>query len=61
MSIHRDRQWDATLYIHTYIPLTLYPLRGSRGILDIPPRHTFYKNYAMKITADVTDGKPIDG
>jgi hypothetical protein len=25
--------------IHTYIPLTLYPRRGSRGISDIPPRH----------------------
>jgi hypothetical protein len=23
----------------TYIPLTLYPRRGSRGISDIPPRH----------------------
>jgi hypothetical protein len=22
-----------------YIPLTLYPLRGSRGVSDIPPRH----------------------
>jgi hypothetical protein len=26
-------------YIHSYIPLTLYPLRGSRGVSDIPPRH----------------------
>jgi hypothetical protein len=26
-------------YIHTYIPLTLYPRRGSRGISDIPLRH----------------------
>jgi hypothetical protein len=25
-------------YIHTYMPLTLYPLRGSRGISDIPSR-----------------------
>jgi hypothetical protein len=25
--------------IHTYIPLTLYPRRGSKGISDIPPRH----------------------
>jgi hypothetical protein len=24
--------------IHTYIPLKLYTRRGSRGILDIPPR-----------------------
>jgi uncharacterized Zn-finger protein len=23
----------------TYIPLTHYPRRGSRGISDIPPRH----------------------
>jgi hypothetical protein len=26
-------------YIHTYISLTPYPRRGSRGISDIPPRH----------------------
>jgi hypothetical protein len=26
-------------YIHTYIPLKLYPRRGSRGISDIPLRH----------------------
>jgi hypothetical protein len=26
------------VHIHTYIPLTLYPRRGSRGISDIPPR-----------------------
>jgi hypothetical protein len=25
-------------YIHTFIPLTLYPRRGSRGISDIAPR-----------------------
>jgi hypothetical protein len=25
--------------IHTYIPLTLYPRRGSRDISDTPPRH----------------------
>jgi hypothetical protein len=47
--------------IHTYIPLTLYPRRGSRGILDIThPPPTFYQNYlAMRNTADVTGGKPI--
>jgi hypothetical protein len=27
------------LNVNTYIPLTLYRLRGSRGISDIPPRH----------------------
>jgi hypothetical protein len=27
-----------TAAIHTYIPLTLYPQRGSRGISNIPPR-----------------------
>jgi hypothetical protein len=26
-------------YIHKYIPLTLYPRRGRRGISNIPPRH----------------------
>jgi hypothetical protein len=25
--------------VSTYISLTLYPRRGSRGILGIPPRH----------------------
>jgi hypothetical protein len=34
-----------------YIPLTLYPQRGSRGISDIPPRLMLY--------ADVSGGKPI--
>jgi hypothetical protein len=47
--------------IHTYIPLTLYPRTGSRGISDIPPRHPrFTKNLlAMRNTADVIGGKPI--
>jgi hypothetical protein len=41
----------------TYIALTLYPQRGSRGISDIP---LFYQNdLAMRNIADVTDGKPI--
>jgi hypothetical protein len=43
--------------MHTYIPLTLYPRRGSRGISETP---TFYQNYlAMSNTAYVTGGKPI--
>jgi hypothetical protein len=48
-------------YIHTYIPLTLYPRRGSRSIPDIPPRHARFtkKLLAMRNTADVTGGKPI--
>jgi hypothetical protein len=25
--------------LHTYIPLTLYPQRGCRGISNIPPKH----------------------
>jgi hypothetical protein len=28
-----------SILVNTYIPLTLYPRRGSRGISDIPPRH----------------------
>jgi hypothetical protein len=28
--------------VHTYIPLTLYPQRGSRGISDIPPRYPHF-------------------
>jgi hypothetical protein len=55
---------DGTLEIcqlyFTYIPLTLYPRRGSRGISDIAPTPTFYQNYlAVRNTADVTGGKPI--
>jgi hypothetical protein len=30
-------------HIHTYIPLTLYPRRGSRGISDNPQTSTFYQ------------------
>jgi hypothetical protein len=40
------------MYIHTYIPLTLYPPRDSRGILDIPPKRQNCS--AMSNTADVT-------
>jgi hypothetical protein len=32
-------QWNMSSNIHTYLPLTLYPRRGSRGISDIPLRH----------------------
>jgi hypothetical protein len=48
-----------TKYIHTYKPLTLYPLRSSRGVLDIAPRLMFYQNYLAVRTADMTGGKPI--
>jgi hypothetical protein len=34
----RKQKVEDYLYIHTYIPLTLYPRRGSSGISDIPPR-----------------------
>jgi hypothetical protein len=49
------------MHIHTYISLTLYPRRGSRGISDIPPRRPrFTKKYlAMRNTANVTGGKPV--
>jgi hypothetical protein len=33
------------VYLHTYIPLTLYPRRGSRGISNISPRHPRFTNY----------------
>jgi hypothetical protein len=52
-------------FIHTYIPLSLYPQRGIifiRGIIsDIPPRRLRFTKiiYAMSNTADVTGGKPI--
>jgi hypothetical protein len=65
--LRRNRlAWKATFPTPTpnltsYIPLTLYPRRGSGGI----SRHssetpTFYYNYlAMKNTADVSGGKLI--
>jgi hypothetical protein len=44
----------------TYIPLTLYPRRGSRGVSDIfPDAHVLLKLLAMRNTADVIGGKPI--
>jgi hypothetical protein len=35
------------LHTYTYITLTLYPRRGSRGISDIPPNHS----HSTKITS----------
>jgi hypothetical protein len=56
-------------FICTYIALSLYLRRGSRGILDIrdyirdyisSDAPKFYQNcLAMSNTADVTVGKPI--
>jgi hypothetical protein len=45
--------------IHIYIPLTLYPRRGSIGISVIPPRQQRFYQLATRYTADVTGGKPI--
>jgi hypothetical protein len=44
-------------YIHTYIPLTLDPRSGSRGVSDIPLRRPRFTK--MTNTADVIGGKPI--
>jgi hypothetical protein len=48
-------------YFCTYIlvPLTLYPRKGSRDILDIPPRYPHFTKMTMSNTAAVTGGKPI--
>jgi hypothetical protein len=46
------------LSLHTYIPLTLYPRRASRGISDNPPRRPRFTKI-IYLTADVTGGKPI--
>jgi hypothetical protein len=35
-------KWSYEEHIHTYIPLTLYPRRGSRGISNIPPRYPHF-------------------
>jgi hypothetical protein len=49
---------ECDTYRPTYIPITLYPRRGSRGISDIPPRRL--TNYlAMRNTTDVTGDKHI--
>jgi hypothetical protein len=43
---------------YTFIPLKLYPRRGSRYISDIPT--AFYQiDVAMRNTAIVAGGKPI--
>jgi hypothetical protein len=42
----------ASHLLHQYIPLSLYPLRGRRGISDIPRHSRFTK-------LGVTGGKPI--
>jgi hypothetical protein len=42
-----------------YIPLTLYPRRGSRGISDINPRHPRFTKISYECSTDVTGGKPI--
>jgi hypothetical protein len=36
---HTQSRKSSHMDIHTYIPLTLFPRRGSRGISNIPPRH----------------------
>jgi hypothetical protein len=48
--INRDQKHCIT--INTYIPLTIYLLRDSRGISDIPARCP--NDLTMKNTADVT-------
>jgi hypothetical protein len=47
--------------MNTYIPLTLYPQRGSRGVSAYSSETpTFYQIYlAMSNTGDVTGGEPI--
>jgi hypothetical protein len=52
--------WVWVSRIHTYIPLTLYPRRGSRDISDSAPRRPrFTKITLLWGIPDVTGGKPI--
>jgi hypothetical protein len=53
--------FKGVIYTHTYIPLTLYSCRGSRGTSVITSeKPTFFQNYlTISHTADVTGGKPI--
>jgi hypothetical protein len=53
------KHYEISVLSITYIPLTLYLRRGSRGISDIPPRHPRFTKLAMRNTTDVTGGKPI--
>jgi hypothetical protein len=49
----------AQIRTSTYIPLTLYPRRGSRGVSDIPSKRLRFTR--MGNTADVTGGKHLVG
>jgi hypothetical protein len=37
-------------YIHTYIPLTLYPRRGSGDISNIPPMEEWERSYSILLS-----------
>jgi hypothetical protein len=53
-----NRNWSGfNTDIHSYIPLTLYPLRGSRGIADIHPRHPRFTKISYE--EHRRRGKPI--
>jgi hypothetical protein len=55
---NKKKDWEVSVTIlKTYIPLTLYLRRGSRGISNIPSRHPRFTK--MRNTADVTGAKPI--
>jgi hypothetical protein len=47
-------------YSRNFTAVHVIPEGGSRNNSNIPPRHLRYQNYlAMRITVDVTGGKPI--
>jgi WD40 repeat protein len=57
---HREEVSKVSAYIHTYIPLTLYPEGVAEASRIFLSDATFYQNcLAMRNTADVTGGKPI--
>jgi hypothetical protein len=58
--LHQSESKIKRLILHTYIPLTLYPRRGSRGISDIlRDTHVLPNLVSYEEHADMTGGKPI--
>jgi hypothetical protein len=46
---HKNIKWTIAQVSCTYIPLTLYPLRGSRGISDIIDTHVLPKLVSYEV------------
>jgi hypothetical protein len=49
-----SKPWRSPVFIHTYVPLTLYPRRNVRDFSDIPPRRPCYTKTTSLLNEDVT-------